>query len=196
MFKVSNLNEIDSLIKDFSDNSLKPCLEEENGNEEYNVDSSQDITLGNEDDKLEQIEEDLPEDFFNNSNLNEDVKDVQQNKRKIEQSFFMLDEEDNNEPINKKNKLGLIDTEQADGYIYYQIDNLMLNKKDVICCDGQNWLTNTTIYAYMKTYEKNYNILVLDYFQTNKFLIKTNEPIGNIIPKVNLYLLIFFICIN
>ena len=55
----------------------------------------------------------------------------------------------------------------------------------MLLCNGQNWLNITIIYAFMKTYEKKFNILSLDYVQTNKFLTRTHEPIGNIIPKVN-----------
>ena len=190
MFSISNLSEIDSIVKGFPNYSLANFSDEEEKNEEYNSCSPQDISLGNENgNSVLQIEEDLPENFFNNSNLNDDVKfDSEEykgihHKRKIEHTDLIRDEEDNKESINKKSKLST-DEQEAEVYIHYQIDNLMLYKNDVVCCDGKNWLTNTTIYAYMKTYEKNYNILVLDYIQTNKFLIKANGPIGNIIPKV------------
>ena len=56
----------------------------------------------------------------------------------------------------------------------------------------KNWLSDTCIYAYMKTFE-NKGVYVLDYIQTNKFAYEKSEKITNIFPKVITLLFVFLL---
>ena len=68
-------------------------------------------------------------------------------------------------------------------FILFEIQDLLITKKDINTLFGKNWLNDTIIDAFMKSSSKE-NALILNYSQIAK--IRFNEPDKekNIFPKV------------
>ena len=132
-----------------------------------------------EEELADKYTEDLPDDFYQISD------------KEFDETKF------NNLPVKRKTSSSTFSSTltlhaEKDDHICYQIKNVFIMKKDVECCYKKNWLTDTCIYAYMKTFE-NKGVYVLDYIQTNKFAYEKSEKITNIFPKVITLLFMFLL---
>ena len=174
LFTVRDLNDIDSFFKE-NVASVGHAVELD---EEIDMSSLEESGNSLEEELADNYTEDLPDDFY-----------------QISENEF---EETNINNLSLKRKLSdsnisstmTLEAENED-YICYQIKNVLIMKNDVECCYKKNWLTDTCIYAFMKTYE-NKGVYVLDYIQTNKFAYEKSEKITNIFPKVITLLFYFY----
>ena len=192
LFEIKNLDELPARIKHFEfkeqeidtqekndhSNDLNTDNDGENLSDELRIDDNQnDYILINRDeseDVASSLVEDLPNDFYDDEGEYDiAVKDSSQQIKRIRKYS------NSNESLN--NDLA------TDNYIYFQIENIYVMQDDIKSCINQNWLTNTCINAFMKTFDK--NCYVLDYIQANKFMQPFNHlnKIENIFPKVSYF---------
>ena len=105
-------------------------------------------------------------------------------ENQIDSSF----EESNAVEEARKKKVKPNEQEQTKNYAIYQINDLIITEADIRSFEIPNWLTNTTILAFMKSFDEK-NILLLDYNKTNiltnfEQLKEKNALQFEIFPKV------------
>ena len=192
LFEIRDLNELPSMVKEFEvknqevnfqDTNMLPNdlsvqqtnnftedllddLRTEQNQSDYiiiNRDESEDIAAS--------LMEELPDDFYDD----DEVQNIEVSDSTNEFKRFKITN------TNETHNTDLT----RDNYIYYQVENIYVMRDDIKCCNDQNWLTNTCINAFMKTFD-NKNCFVLDYIQANKFMtpFNDNNKIQNIFPKV------------
>ena len=166
LYSIKDLNEIDILIN----GSLNVKLEES---------------------QLEPDETDMQEDELQNqSDISSDESEFyEEDHDDLNETYSDTEEKnDSNENEQYESKTTYIERDYNNDFLVYQIEDIQLNMKDINSVKCKNWLTDSSIEAFMKTYQKEKNVLVLNYHKTTQMihgLLETNDQFSSIFQKVN-----------
>ena len=147
---------------------------------------------------VSQLEQNMIEHIDNSNVINngeqDDINNNSSKKLKINhQRDVVPKEQETLEPNvlqNAKSSEFIIKEENAkDDIILFQIDDVVLKRKDIQCLFDRNWLNDACILAFMKSLNTNKNILILNPMQTSKFLVEKSIQDSEIFPKVIYHLI-------